>query len=141
MSDYEIISRYSDAQALDDGCLVALNRRDRATGTIMAWLEDHLPTGAAPPSCWPVDMMGWFAGKTPQARAKAAADGLVAQWGPIAKRAPGARLSLYALTSGAGGWIASLESAPPEDARSGVQRFILAVNECDGVTLMLPEDD
>jgi hypothetical protein len=54
------ISTYSDAEAIEDGILVPINRKDRATRPLFTFLAEHAPLGSKPPDCWPVEMMGWF---------------------------------------------------------------------------------
>src|ERR1035441_10235330 len=54
------ISTYSDAEAIEDGILVPINRKDRATRALFTFLADNTPLGAKPPDRWPVEMMGWF---------------------------------------------------------------------------------
>lgn len=56
----EVISTYSDAQAIEDGILVAVNRQDRVSRAVWEFLVEHAPEGAQPPNCWPVEMLGWF---------------------------------------------------------------------------------
>jgi hypothetical protein len=56
----DVISTYTDAQACDDGVLVALNPKDRVTRTVWNWLASKAPKTSKPPDCWPVEMMGWF---------------------------------------------------------------------------------
>ncbi len=56
----DLISTYTDAQACDDGVLIALNAKDRVTRTVWEWLTEKAPKTSQPPNRWPVDMMGWF---------------------------------------------------------------------------------
>jgi hypothetical protein len=56
----DVISTYTDAQACDDGVLVALNPKDRVTRTVWEWLVKKAPKTSKPPDRWPVEMMGWF---------------------------------------------------------------------------------
>ena len=67
----DVISTYTDAQACDDGVLIALNAKDRVTRSVWEWLVEKGPVTAQPPSRWPVDMMGWF-GATSIKKAEAA---------------------------------------------------------------------
>jgi hypothetical protein len=56
----DVISVYSDKNAVEDGALVAINRRDRVTRPVWSYLWKHTPMTSQPPNRWPVDMMGWF---------------------------------------------------------------------------------
>src|SRR5882672_424324 len=56
----DVISTYSDSQAIEDGILVAINPRDRVTRSVWEWLVENQPKGNQPPNCWPVGMIGWF---------------------------------------------------------------------------------
>jgi hypothetical protein len=56
----DVISTYTDRQAIEDGILVAINERDRVTRTVWEYLVTKQPGGSQPPSNWPVAMMGWF---------------------------------------------------------------------------------
>jgi hypothetical protein len=56
----DVISTYTDAEACDDGTLVALNPKDRVTRTVWEWLATKAPKTNKPPNRWPVEMMGWF---------------------------------------------------------------------------------
>jgi len=55
-----VISRYSDQNAVEDGILVAIGPKDRVTRTVWEYLAEKAPSGSKPPNCWPVEMMGWF---------------------------------------------------------------------------------
>jgi hypothetical protein len=59
-TEKDVISRYSDNDAVDDGVLVAIGARDRVTRTVWEALAERAPAGSKPPNRWPVDMMGWF---------------------------------------------------------------------------------
>lgn len=56
----DVVSTYTDAQAVDDGVLVAINRADRVTRSVWHALTERAPKDSQPPNRWPVDMMGWF---------------------------------------------------------------------------------
>jgi hypothetical protein len=56
----EPISTYSDAEAVDDGVLVPITKKDRCTRPVFSFLAENTPMGAQPPDRWPVEMMGWF---------------------------------------------------------------------------------
>lgn len=53
----DVISTYTDAQAVEDGTLVAINPIDRVTRTLWDWTAARAPQ--KPASCWPVDLMGF----------------------------------------------------------------------------------
>jgi len=55
----EPISTYSDADAIEDGVLVPITAKDRATRSVFDFLASHTPMGSQPPANWPV-MRGWF---------------------------------------------------------------------------------
>lgn len=56
----DVISTYTDHEAIEDGVLVPISTRDRVTRSVWEWLVAKAPKGSKPPNCWPVDMMGWF---------------------------------------------------------------------------------
>jgi hypothetical protein len=56
----DVISTYTDREAIEDGIIVAINPRDRVTRTVWEWLVEKQPKDSQPPNCWPVGMMGWF---------------------------------------------------------------------------------
>jgi hypothetical protein len=56
----EVVSTYTDGQAVEDGVLVSLNEKDRVSRAVWEYLVQHAPKGAKPPNRWPVDFMGWF---------------------------------------------------------------------------------
>lgn len=58
--DSDAISVYTEAQAVDDGVLVAINRRDRVTRSVWSALTERAPKDSQPPERWPVDLTGWF---------------------------------------------------------------------------------
>src|SRR5258708_4259968 len=53
------ISTYTDAEACDDGVLIALDAKDRVPRTVWEWLIEKMPTTSDPPNRWPIDLMGW----------------------------------------------------------------------------------
>ena len=113
----EVISTYTDGDALEDGFLVPLNKRDRVTRALFDWLCSALPEGPKPPSNWPVEIMRWFGDKSPEMRAAALAGGLIGTFGR--------RAALH----------------PLPDIAGAPERWLwLLPNENGGLTLMLPED-
>ena len=71
-----VIFQYTDKEAIEDGVFIALNYRDRMTSNafyaIMRVAEDQ----GDPPSCWPVDLMGYFKAKDAHAKALAMVNGM-----------------------------------------------------------------
>lgn len=53
----EVISTYTDGQAVEDGFLVAINGRDRVSRPLYDWVVARAPE--KPPNCWPIDLMGF----------------------------------------------------------------------------------
>ena len=126
-----VIYSYTDDDAVSDGVLVALDKRDRVTRPVFDWLADNTPLGAKPPDGWPVEMLGWFGaiGTEAERGAKAAAlaKGLIGLHGRKARE-------IYEKNIGGGIWKADL-------APSGAPRTLwLLPNELGGMTLMFPED-
>ena len=52
-----VVSTYTDAQAVEDGELVAVTPKDRVTSALWAFLVDNL--SETPPAGWAVELMGW----------------------------------------------------------------------------------
>lgn len=135
-----MISTYTDAQAVEDGTLVAVTRKDRVTRAVWNWLIESLPESPKPPDCWPVEMMGWFRAKSADDRALAAARGLIGMHGTRAhevyeKNLDGGIFTLVATERD--GKIDSLLAFGVEPAKT----LWLLPNENDGVTLLFPEDN
>ena len=139
----EPISVYTDDQAVDDGTLVAINRKDRVTRPVFEYLAQATPEGAQPPSCWPVEMMGWFRAKTKDDKAIALAVGLIGGHGQIARR-------IYEHNTGGGIWTAwavakdgvlvQLSEIEPKLTGYEIRKLWLLPNGEGGMTLMFPED-
>lgn len=160
----DVVSVYTDAQAVDDGCLVAINRRDRVTRSVWEYLARYTPTNSQPPDCWPVEMMGWFtAGKISKQdalkmiaehgkdeaqrrfekqirdqKAKALAGGLIDRESRRAREVYEQNIDggIHAVYAKvADGKLKSLDTVP-----NGGDKFWLIPNENGGTTLMFPED-
>lgn len=59
--DFEVISQYTDKNAVEDGVLVPLDAKNRVTRPAFEFLAENTPIATAqPPNNWPVEMMGWF---------------------------------------------------------------------------------
>ena len=137
MENDNVISTYTDAQAIEDGVLVAVSKRDRVTGPLFSYLCEWAPLNFKPPSDWPVDMMLWFKAKTAQHKAAAMALGLFAVYGHDARR-------IYEENIGGGIWKFYAGGRPivafeETEIAQGREIWMLP-NEIGGLTLMFPED-
>lgn len=144
-----IIFSYTDADAQEDGLLVAIDRKNRVTRAVFDFLTEAAPHGAKPPDRWPVDLFGWFRAKDNteegrMAKAVALAKGLIGSHEPQARK-------VYDENIGGGIWTAyapllkgELVALVPEaDAKPHEmmgKKLWLIPNELAGVTLMFPED-
>lgn len=143
-----IISRYTDADAREDGVLVAINKKDRLTRTVFEFLAAHTPLGSKPPNRWPVDLRGWFGAIGTEAerdtKAVALAAGLIGSHERTARR-------IYRENIGGGiwtGWAAVKDGvlvAFQEADATGLNpaetvKLWLLPNELGGLTLMFPDD-
>jgi hypothetical protein len=59
-TEEDVVSCYTDSQAVEDGILLAINPQDRVTRAVWEFLVHKAPKGARPPANWPVEMMAWF---------------------------------------------------------------------------------
>lgn len=161
------ISVYTDREAVEDGLLVPVTLRDRVTRSVWEWLHANTPLTAEPPSCWPVEMMGWFrAGSITQKQAQVmiARHGMDAQkvyekemrdkkalalaLGLIARDERKAR-EVYEQNIGGGihrafanvtdGKITCLCEGDHALVNADVAMWLIP-NELNGVTLMFPDD-
>ena len=146
-TDEDVISSYSDAQAVDDGMLVAIEKHDRCTHNLFAALVRDLPKGAQPPDRWPVSLMEWFsAGKGEKGdnqRALAAVKGMIGTHSPNARRIydeniDGGILTLWIERKGDGAIIGLREQEA--DIQAVAVSVWLIPNEVGGITAMFPED-
>jgi hypothetical protein len=161
----DVISIYSDADAVEDGILVAVTKKDRVSVAVFEYLAKNTPLGAEPPANWPVDLMGWFQadkvsktealkivaehGKDAQEKfeekvrdnkALALAKGIIGRDASTAKRIYDANIGggIYALYPKVeNGKFTVLETEQDGD---GGEKFWIVPNELGGVTLMLPSD-
>jgi hypothetical protein len=117
----EVISTYTDAQAVEDGFLVAVGNGNRVTAAAWAWLEEVAQEygGGSPPANWPVSLLLWFGGNV----ALALAVGLIEVNAAAARR-------IYEENIGGGIWNGEYLG----------KTVWLIPNELDGLTLMFPED-
>jgi hypothetical protein len=160
----DVISTYTDAQACDDGVLIALNAKDRVTRTVWEWLTEKAPKTRQPPNRWPVDMMGWFGATSIK---KDEAQKLIAKHGKDAQKVldriiadrKAAALSRGLISANRqqatrvynenidGGIFKAqvLENNGQIESLTDISSLInttlwLVPNENDGITLMFPED-
>lgn len=149
---FEVISAYSDEQAVEDGFLhpLASCTNNRVTQALTVWLEEHIPDGAI--DCWPVPL-GYFTAEGTLAKALCLADGVATVHEHAARR-------IYDENIGGGIWFAwavlgtddklarLFEGECPtgatklreDDGPTRARRLWLIPNELGGVTLMFPED-
>ena len=160
----DVISTYTDAQACDDGVLIALNPKDRVTRTVWEWLVEKAPKSSQPPNRWPVDLMGWFGATSIK---KADAQKLIAKHGKDAQSVlerivadrKAAALSRGIITTNRqqatrvynenlnGGIYKAhaLENSGQIESLTDISSLVnttlwLVPNENGGITLMFPED-
>ena len=160
-----VIFKYTDRDAIEDGILVPVTVQDRVTRSVWEWLHEFTPMTAEPPSCWPVEMMGWFkAGAVTQKEALA----MIAKHGKDAQQAyekeirdkKALALSLGLIgkermratriyNNNEGGGILNIFADVDQAAKrilclterdAGHVKMWLIPNELGGVTLMFPED-
>lgn len=146
-TDEDVISSYTDEQAIDDGMLVTIGKRDRCTHNLFAALVRDLPKGAQPPDRWPVSLLEWFGAgdgeKGDNMRALAALKGMIGTHGPNAHRIyeqniDGGILTLWIDREGDGAIIGLREQET--DVQTVAVRVWLIPNEVGGLTAMFPED-
>ncbi len=158
----DVVSTYSDREAVQDGILVAINSTDRVSRAVWEFLATHTPMTSQPPRNWSVDMMGWFrAGNIKKVdavkliaehgkdgaqakfektirdnKALALASGLIAREGKTARKVYDEKI---------GGGIFSIfaklknEKLAELSPVDGTKLWLLP-NENGGLTLMFPED-
>jgi hypothetical protein len=156
----EVISTYTDAEAVEDGMLVELERCHRATRPLWEYLVEHLPTDGQPPNRWPVSLLHWFGSAGTDAhrqlRTKAALIGLLGTHGTEARRVDaenigGGIFTGYIINHPETGVITAFEvdssnrklgrprNTPREDDPHR-RRIWIMPNELGGLTVMFPED-
>ena len=138
----EVISRYSDDQAVEDGVLVELTARDRMTSNCLAWLEENIPVDGSPPNNWPVPLFDWIGARGDKTRrAICAAKGLVGSFSiSYCERQPDQSWAGHAMYAGANRIGQLLRPDAKRGDRATYKVLWIHPNECGGVTLMLPED-
>lgn len=135
-ADVEPIYTYGDAEACEDGVLVALTQRDRCTRALFEDLAKYLPD--SPPNRWPVDLFGYIAAAAkhdPGLRAEAACKGLFARHGSQISTDPA---PLWMIRKDSESPITDLSETRPDDG-SGFEIWIVT-NELNGTTIMYPSD-
>lgn len=118
-NDAEVVSRYTDSQAVDDGILVALKDGHRVTSNVWEWMASVADGREKPPDRWPVSLLLWFSGH----QLLAMAVGLIEVNAANARR-------IYENNIDGGIWTEDHEG----------RTLWLIPNECGGLTLMFPED-
>ena len=154
----EVISTYTDAQAVDDGTLVAVTPKDRVTSALWGFMAEHLDD--TPPAGWPVGLMDYATARSKAdglaevglRRALAAARGLIdvnrQQATRIYEENIGGGIWTGYIQQGAGDVITGFDltdslTSIGGDGRThsvGDRRVWLIPNEQGGLTLMFPED-
>lgn len=160
----DIVSIYTDAQAIEDGLLVSINPRgDRVTRAVWEYLVEKAPKTSEPPSCWPVEMLGWFRAEAMKRedaqklladygreeaqkklerivadrKALALSKGVITEYGSTARR-------VY--DNNEGGGIFKIFATERDGFLSGLTQvqtgkiLWLLPNENGGITLLFPED-
>lgn len=145
-TDADVVSTYTDAEAVDDGVLVDVGEGNRVTTNLWEWLVEHAPE--TPPERWPVDLMRFVAGDRPLAMAR----GLILAHGDAARRTHEQNIGggiwvAHAITSGEAttprivGLTINLTAEQDEyEGSCHVRALWLIPNEVGGLTLMFPED-
>lgn len=144
----KIISRYSDAEAVADGDLVVVSKRgDRITNGLFAFLSSAAPEGHhPPPSRWQVPLFQWVAAKTADLKAVALGNGFIEGHRDEVVRSEEAGRTLVAhLITNDHGRLAGFsmyQGEEPEDLLPHLvsRKVWLLPNECDGITMMFPEE-
>lgn len=135
------ISRYSDADAIEDGVLVALDKRDRATVNVYSQIAKIAEDQKTPPDRWTVDLFGYCRAKTGEARALAMMSGLIGDVRMMQPRNAERRDDTFAVRYAVIGprGFSRLTTDEPTDGH--FLSLLIMTNEVGGLTLMLPEDN
>jgi hypothetical protein len=154
-TESDVISTYTDGQAIEDGGLVAINHKDRVTRSVWEYLVEKGPKDSDPPNRWPVDLMAWMAALSISGadliagrKAVALSLGLIGTHRDAAKRTfdentDGGIYKLYVILDGKEMIQTLSATMPPEPtAKGGVYStlWLLPNEETGGITLMFPED-
>jgi hypothetical protein len=57
-AEFDVVSTYSDREAVEDGTLVPITTKDRVTRSVWEWIIPKCPN--TPPNCWPVSQTGYL---------------------------------------------------------------------------------
>lgn len=141
--DNNIVSTYTDAEAIEDGTLVALNKKDRVTRALFDFLVEFAPADARPPADWPVEMLRWFRARDRDDKAIAMAGGLIGKYERQAKKVyeeniGGGIFQVWAVVDTKRAKLNCLLEADPN--LGGARKLWLIPNENGGITAMFPED-
>lgn len=82
LEDFDLISTYTAGQAVEDGMLVQVSKRDLVTIGLFTHLTELAPMEGPPPPGWPIPLVAFFKGRDkekpdPQAVAAALCVGLI----------------------------------------------------------------
>ena len=153
--ELDLIHAYTDENALEDGVIVAITKKHRATNGVFVYQGEHAPEGDnGPPQNWPVPLLEWMAAKTDNQKAMALARGFIEGHTGHAERCNG-DLIVDCITNPQTDKIVSVELDAAQMGRTAVaiadqqrrhaegrpgRRMWMLKNECDGYTLMFPEE-
>lgn len=143
--DADIISKYTDADAIEDGQIIAVNKHDRMTNGVFAFLSRAATDlDARPPSCWPVPMLDWFRAKDPDTKAVALAHGFIEENRKAADVPPPADLfTAYFLTDANGrltGYQRAAGGGEGLEDETHKRVWLVPNDETHGLTLMFPSE-
>lgn len=129
------IFTYTSAEAVEDGVLVAVTKRDCVTRSVWDHLVSKVPS--APPDFWPVELMGFCRAKNADDKVLAMTRALIASESAqaIAKDNAGGMFEIHTIES-----VNEIKGIAREAHPSG-RTMWLRPNEVGGVTLMFPEDN
>lgn len=134
MSD--VISTYTDQEAVNDGVLVSLGSKDRVTSTVYHFLLARVSKRV--PLQWPLEPHAKSAYEVisdPDMRVLMLCTALVRHYGPIAKKVYDDGNLWHAYLDASGSDINAIRPGTKE----GLQLWIMP-NELGGLTIMFPED-
>ncbi len=139
----EPISTYTASQAVEDGILVPVGKRDLVTRPCWEFMAEKL--GDSPPNQWTVNLLGYVMAKDGNDRALAASGPLIDTYKKQATRVWEENIGGGVFTL----WVevkqnrivgVYQESERTEDQRQPMRKVWMIPNELGGITLMFPED-
>lgn len=142
----DIISKYTDTDAIGDGQIIAVNERDRMTNGVFGFLSRAATDlDARPPSRWPVPMLDWFRAKDPDTKAVALAHGFITENRKAADVPPPADFFTAYFVTDADGRLTGHANHPlSEDGRAAGSHYrrvwLVPNDETRGLTLMFPSE-